>query len=94
MENNHKPFKGYGLKELRYRMVVNTAKQQAVKTRIDDAVGSVTSLGKKFSAFTSGEHDRKSGLIGKIDAVLSLGNYAMAGFDLFKQIKSSFRKEE
>lgn len=91
MENNYKRFKGYTLKELRYRMVVNSAKQQQVKAGIDESVSTVTNLFKSVKSKPE-EPEFKPGLLGKIDAIITAGNYAIAGYTLFKNIKSVFGK--
>ena len=97
MENKYKRFKGYTLNELRYRMVVNSAKQQQVKAGIDQAVSSVTSIAKAFKVKPDEaviEKPSGTGLLGKLDAVISLGNYAVAGYSLFKTVKEIFKKKE
>ena len=95
MDNNVKRFKGYTLNELRYRMVVNSAKQQQVKAGIDQAVSSVTSIAKAFTVKPEEKQEVRptGGLLGKLDAVISVGNYAVAGYSLFKSVRDIFSKK-
>lgn len=96
MENKYKRFKGYTLKELRYRMVVNSAKQQQVKAGIDQAVSSVTAITKALKAKPEEAVIEKpsSGLLGKIDTLIEVGNYALAGVGLFRTVKQIFGKKQ
>ncbi|MDE6267087.1 MAG: hypothetical protein K2M07_07050 [Muribaculaceae bacterium] len=94
-DNSYKRFQGYTLKELRYRMVVNSAKQQQVKAGIDQAVSSVTAITKAFSSKPEEREELRptGGVLGKLDAIISVGNYAVAGYSLFKSVRDIFAKK-
>lgn len=94
MKMENKRFRGYTLKELRYRQVVNSAKQQQVKAGIDDALSSVRALKRAISSHPEPEETRRStGLLGKVDTIIEVGNYALAGVSLFRSVKQIFGKK-
>ncbi|MDE7153674.1 MAG: hypothetical protein K2O00_04415 [Muribaculaceae bacterium] len=96
MKTTSKRFRGYSFKELRYRQVVNSAKQQQVKAGIDDALASVRSLKNALSSKHEYEPEEKrhsAGLLSKVDTLIEVGNYAVAGVSLFRSVKQIFGKK-